>query len=42
VVESSPVKCSIVGSRVQNGVAFAARHERYSSGSGRNAVTAIQ
>src|SRR5205823_1885897 len=35
-------KCSSVGCRVQKGVLVAARHERYSSASGRMAVISIQ
>ncbi len=35
-------KCSNVGCSVQNGVLVTARHERYSSTSGRMAVTSIQ
>jgi hypothetical protein len=42
VVCISPLKCSMVGFSVQNGVALACRQVRYSSGSGRIAVTAIQ
>src|SRR2546427_12602804 len=35
-------KCSSVGASVQKGVLVAARHERYSSASGRMAVISIQ
>jgi hypothetical protein len=35
-------KCSSVGCSVQNGVLLAARHERYSSASGRIDVISIQ
>src|SRR3989442_13034228 len=35
-------KCSSVGLSVQNGALFTARHERYSSASGRMAVMSIQ
>ncbi len=42
VVCISPLKCSRVGFRVQNGVALACRQVRYNSSSGRTEVTAIQ
>jgi hypothetical protein len=42
VVCSSPLMCSSVGSRVHSGEAFGWRQVRYSSGSGRKAVIAIQ
>jgi hypothetical protein len=35
-------KCSSVGCSVQNGALLTARHERYSSSSGRIAVMSIQ